>query len=186
MLLQSIETTRVDPDQGLMIIYDIACQYINHLQEWIGNQLLTGLEINHAIGLFHVHAHKEQCFFQYATSFIPGTGVTASEILESLWSGLNGISPTTCTATLAHCAEVLDDHACDPNHKKMLGMTKFLCQSHTKVSDALSHSKHYFQELSQAPSLEAVQHWTHDIEQAEQNQLSNPNAMDIYGSQLPI
>ena len=65
-------------------------------------------------------------------------------------------------------------------------MTKFLCQSHTKASDALSHSKHYFQELSQAASLEAVQHWTHEIEQAEWNQLSNPNAMDIYGSQLPI
>ena len=32
-LLKSIQTTGVDPDQGLMIIYDIVCQYIIHLQE---------------------------------------------------------------------------------------------------------------------------------------------------------
>ena len=108
-LLKSIEKTGVD--QGLMIIYDIACQYILHLQEQIGNKLPIGLEIDWAIGLFHVHAHKEQYFFQYVTSFILGAGVTAGEILESLWLGLNGILPTTHTATLAHWAEVLDNHA---------------------------------------------------------------------------
>ena len=85
-LLQSIDTTGVDPNQGLMLIYDIVCQYIIHLLERIGHKLPIGLQIDRAIGLFHVHAHKEQCFFRYATSFIPGAGVTAGEILESLWS----------------------------------------------------------------------------------------------------
>ena len=64
--------------------------------------------INNAIGLFHVHAHKEECFFKYATLFIPGASITASEILESLWSTLNSISLTVLTETLAHCAEVID------------------------------------------------------------------------------
>ena len=62
-VLKSIEMTKVGLDQGLMIIYDIACQYIIHLQEHIRNKLLIGLEIDCAIGLFHVYAHKEQCFF---------------------------------------------------------------------------------------------------------------------------
>jgi len=83
-LLQSIETTGVDPNQGLMLIYDIVCQYFVHLLERIGHKLLPDLEIDRAIGLFHVHAHKAQCFFQYATSFIPGAGITVGEILESL------------------------------------------------------------------------------------------------------
>ncbi|KIL56276.1 hypothetical protein M378DRAFT_40062, partial [Amanita muscaria Koide BX008] len=52
-------------------------------------QLPTSLAVDRAIGLFHVHAHKDECFFRYATSFIPGAGVVAGEILESLWSSLN-------------------------------------------------------------------------------------------------
>jgi len=53
----------VDPEQGLMLMYDIVCQYIIYLLERISDQLLPGLNIDHAIGMFHVHAHKEQCFF---------------------------------------------------------------------------------------------------------------------------
>lgn len=118
--------TCVDPAQGVTIIYDIACQYMVHLRDQLGDKLLAGLQIDSAIGLFHVHAHKDECLFRYATLFIPGAGVTAGKILESLWSGLNGISPVVCTATLAHCAEVLDDHACNSNHKKALGIARYL------------------------------------------------------------
>jgi hypothetical protein len=66
--------------------------------------------------------HKDECFFRFASSFIPGAGIVAGEILESLWSSLNRITPSTRTATLAHRAEVIDDHASDSNHKKALGM----------------------------------------------------------------
>lgn len=181
-LLQSIETTGVDPTQGLMIIYDIVCQYIVHIRERIGHKLPTGLEIDCAIGLFHVHAHREQCFFRYATSFIPGAGVTAGEILESLWSGLNGISPTTRTATLAHRAEVLDDHACDSNHKKLLGMMNWLCGRHKEASETFLHAHKYCTDLSQAAGVEVVQQWTSEIEKAERRRLENPAVMDLYGS----
>ncbi|KAM6494950.1 hypothetical protein JOM56_009573, partial [Amanita muscaria] len=75
-----------------------------------------------AIGLFHVHARKDECFFCFATSFIPGASIVAGEILESLWSSLNAISPTVRTATLAHRAEMLDDHATDSNNRKLVGM----------------------------------------------------------------
>jgi hypothetical protein len=50
-------------------------------------------------------------------------GIVAREILESLWSRLNPIAIATQTATLAHHAEVLDDHAADSNHKKTLGIS---------------------------------------------------------------
>lgn len=183
-VLQSIESTGVDPDQGLMLIYDIICQYFVHLLERIGHKLPVGLEIDRAIGLFHVHAHKSQCFFRYATSFIPGAGVTVGEILESLWSGLNGISPTTRTATLAHRAEVLDDHACDSNHKKMLGITKSLCRRHKEASETLQHSEQYFEQLSQTADRQAVQHWTQQIEHAEDVRLTTPRVMDIYGAKV--
>ena len=121
-LLESLRTTHVQSDQGVLLYYDIACQYCIYLESRIGHLLPTGLDIDRAIGLFHVHDHKEECFYRFASSFIPGAGIVAGEILESLWAALNRISPATRTATLAHRAEVIDDHASDSNHKKTLGM----------------------------------------------------------------
>ena len=123
-LLETIRTTNVHPDQGVMFYYDIVCQYWLYLIEQIGHLLPSDLEIDQAIGLFHVHAHKEECFYRFASSFIPKAGVVAGEILESLWSRLNLITTATRTATLAHRAEVIDDHTTDSNHKKALGMGK--------------------------------------------------------------
>lgn len=122
VLLQALKTTNIDAEQGAMLIYDIACQYFVHLKDRIGTLLPDGMTLDSAIGLFHVHGHKEECFFRYATSFIPGAGVTVGEILEMLWSTLNLITPTMRTATLAHRAETIDDHASDSNHKKLLSI----------------------------------------------------------------
>ncbi|KAF8961009.1 hypothetical protein BDZ97DRAFT_1665083 [Flammula alnicola] len=183
-LLKALETTRVDPDQGVMIIYDIACQYFVHLHERIGNRLPTGLKVDRAIGLFHVHAHKDECFFRYATSFIPDAAVTIGEILEPLWSELNAISPTVRTATLAHRVEVIDDSACDSNHKKMLRITKVLCRRHIEASENLANLQQYFTELSEAAGPQAVECWKTDIEDAEARRLTDPKAMDIYAAQV--
>lgn len=128
-ILEAILATGVDPEQGLMLYYDIVCQYFVHFRDRIGHLLPQGLNVDRAIGLFHVHAHKEACFFRYAASFIPNTGVCAGEILESLWSNLNTITPSTRTATLAHRAEMIDDHANDSNHKKSLAIGIFILYS---------------------------------------------------------
>jgi hypothetical protein len=183
--LKALTSTNVAPEQGVLFIYDIACQYIVHLHERIGRHLPLGLNIDAAIGLFHVHAHKDQCFFQYATSFIPGAGVVAGEILESLWSSLNSISPTARTATLAHRAEMLDDHASDSNHKKTIGMVNTLCRSHRHAVDMLDHAKTYYQKLTDQAGRTVVEKWNNDILKAEGNRKSDITAMDIYAAKLP-
>ena len=183
-LLQALKTTCVDPDQGLTIMYNIACQYFIPLFDRIGDKLLIRLTVDQVIGLFHVHAHKEQCFFRYAPCFIPGLGVTMGEILESMRSGLNGISPTMQTATLAHCAEVLNDHTADSNHKKMLGMVRNLCWHHKEASETLASSEQYFEKLSHAADPKIAQHWKCVIEHAEAMRLTCPEVMDIYGAKL--
>jgi len=120
--LQALKTTNLDVRQRVMLIYDIACQYTIHLQDRIRHLLLDGLNINSAIGQFHVHGHKDICLFRYSTSFIPGAGVVAGEILESLWAVLATVTPAMHTATLAHHAKIMDDHMTDSNPKKCLGM----------------------------------------------------------------
>jgi len=120
--LECIRMTNVDSEQGIMLIYDIICQYFIYLYSWIRHLLPDRLEIDQAIGLFHVHGNKEECFYRFAPCFIPGTGIVAGEACEPLWAKLNPITTATRTATLAHRAEVLDDHASDLNHKKGLGI----------------------------------------------------------------
>ena len=84
--LEAIRSTRVHPKQGVLFIYDLVCSYWIYLQSRIGHLLPNGLEIDRVIRLFHVHDHKDECFFRFASSFIPGAGIVAGEILESLWS----------------------------------------------------------------------------------------------------
>ena len=85
----------------------------------VGAYLTTPMSIlEKTIGMFHVHGHQDSCFSQYATAFIEGAGMVNGEILETLWSTLNSISPSLCTATLVHWSEVLDDHMNDGNWKK--------------------------------------------------------------------
>jgi hypothetical protein len=182
--LKGIKHTNVQYDQGIVYLYDIICQYIVYILERIGHHLPPGLVIDAGIGLFHVHAHKDECFFRYAPTFIPGTGIVAGEILESLWSTLNSISPTARTATLAHRAEILDDHTTDSNHKKMLGMVPSLCRTYRHAVDMLDHAKTYFQKLSEEAGVTAVEKWTDDIRIAENDRRLDVKAMDIYAAKF--
>jgi hypothetical protein len=183
-LLRAIELTHVEPEQGLLFIYDIACQYIVHFLDRIGIQLPDGLHVDAAIGLFHVHGHKEDCFFRYATTFIPGAGIVAGEILESLWSTLNSISPSARTATLAHRAEIIDDHATDSNIKKMLSIVSTICKNHQKAIDMSENAREYYDKLTHQAGPLAVAKWSREIEQAEACRGNNLPAMDIYAAKI--
>jgi len=59
---------------------DIVCQYIIYILDHIGTHLLASLSIDQAIGLLHVHSNKDECFFCYAMSFIPESGIVASDL----------------------------------------------------------------------------------------------------------
>lgn len=122
VLLQGIKTTNISPKQRLLSIYDLGCIYGIYLNWRLEGKLPAGLTIEHAIGLFHVHGHKDVCFWRFATTFIRHCGIIPGEILESLWAALNPISASARTATLAHRVEILDDHASDSNYRKMLGI----------------------------------------------------------------
>ena len=194
-LLETIRTTNVDPDQGIMFIYDLICSYWVHLDDRIGHLLPSALEIDRAIGLFHVHAHKEECFYRFASSFIPGAGIVAGEILESLWSRLNPIATATRTASLAHRAEVIDDHASDSNYKKALSIGEFdpfilpglliifvafvLCDRFGQAKDMVHKTSEYYTQFSSTVSASSLNKWTKEITSAESRRLKNPRAMDI-------
>lgn len=185
-LLAALASTHVHPRQGVMLLYDIICQYIIHLYQRIGKELPEGLKIIPGIGMFHVHAHKDECFFRYAPSLIPGAGCVCGEILESLWSALNLISSTVRTATLAHRAEMLDDHTSDSNHKKLLGMVQFLIHQYYNAKQNKEHYESVYTRLTKNTKPEVVELWRKQIESAEAERSRDPAVMDIYGADLTI
>jgi hypothetical protein len=50
--IQALKTMGVDPEEGVLFIYDIVCQYIIYLLECIGAHLPCGMSIDRAISLF--------------------------------------------------------------------------------------------------------------------------------------
>jgi hypothetical protein len=153
------------------------------LKHYIGVHLLASLSIDQAIGLMHVHGHKDECFFHNAPSFIPGSGIVAGEILESLWSSLNSISPTVRTATLPHQAEMLDDHATDSNRKKMLSMTVTLCSKSQEALEISTQLSKHHADLTAAFGQQAIKRWEDEVTTAEVLRLTDVKVMDMYTTQ---
>ena len=128
-LSETFKTTNCLGIDRWLGIYDIMCQYYKQMPKCFveGKQYIsvpTSIEFEKAIGMFHVHGHKDTCFFRFASNFIKGAGMVDGEILETLWSTLNHISPSMRTASLAHRTEVLDDHMNDSNWKKTVSIGK--------------------------------------------------------------
>jgi hypothetical protein len=140
-LCESIKHSNTDGIPGVILAYDINCQYSINLSRRIAAgpflDFPAGLPLLPAIGLFHVHGHQDQCYARYAPTFVQGIGKVDGEILETNWSVLNGISPMTRTMTLAHRTEVMDAHIADNNWKKMVNMGKI-----NEIYTALAHPQH--------------------------------------------
>ncbi|KAF8800874.1 hypothetical protein BYT27DRAFT_7023015, partial [Phlegmacium glaucopus] len=80
-----------------------------------------------------------------------------------------------------HQAEMLDDHAADSDHKKMLGMVTTLCKLNSTAINMLEHAQSYYQNLTVEAGQTAVEKWTSDIERAEEKRPLDITAMDVYG-----
>ncbi|KAF9045096.1 hypothetical protein BJ165DRAFT_1346802 [Panaeolus papilionaceus] len=183
--VKALALSNVHQKQKVTIMYDIACQYFIHLRTRIDPMLakhqLEGLSIDRAIGLFHVHAHNDKCYFQYSPTFIPGLGRTVGEILESNWFRMNKGSKTFRSATKPARAEGLDDHASNNNFRKMMNMAETLTRYYVEALQAYWEHKQIFEEVSQT-GKEHVQKWTEQIEHVEANRVKDPTLMDIYGA----
>lgn len=115
----------------MILYYDIMCQYWVHMLSPFANNHYLELpvsvtHIGRAIGLFHVHGHKDECNAQYAPTFIPGASMVDGKIIEALWEPLNLIAPSTHKSSPEHHWEIIDDHMNYSNWKKLLCMGAFV------------------------------------------------------------
>ena len=106
--------------------YDVNCQYSPHHRKRVDDSqyldLPEDLKVYYAIGTWHVHGHKDECYPRFATMFIKGAGVRSAEILESRWSLLNRAATSLRYMTRPHRVEMMDAYMNDINWKTIVGM----------------------------------------------------------------
>lgn len=121
----------------IVVMYDVMCQWYKHLRKRIREspalrEALPNFEqltLVKAIGLFHVHGHRQECFARFTPDYVEGVGQTEGEIIESLWSILNETSRGCRGMTAAHRQEVMDDHMNHWNWMKLTRMSVYILHS---------------------------------------------------------
>ena len=116
---------------------------------------------------------------------------------------MNTISPAAWTATLAHRLEILDDHASDSNHKKAVGLCKYISSSGSsqvliiilalalserfvQAKEMLAGAEEYLRHLSSGIPQSSQTQWEQDVQSAETYRSSNPAVMDILAADAYI
>ena len=200
-ICQALNAKNMRGIKRTLLIYDIMCQwskwFLERVKESPYLEVPEGLEILKAIGDFHVKGHVKDCLTRFGLAFIDGVGIIDGEVLETLWSVLNESSRSTRGATLAHRAEILDDHMNHSNWKKLVGIGKthivllfliaepvFLVTSLVKKwKRALmlySNAEEAFVNLSATADPSWVARWTEEADKAKAGRHENVKAMDYF------
>jgi hypothetical protein len=79
---------------------------------------------------------------------------------------------------------MLDDHACDSNHKKMLSMTQNLCEKYMDATAMCSNTDLYYLEITCTVEHSTLTVWEDEVKAAELRCLSDLKVMIIYVAQL--
>jgi hypothetical protein len=86
------------------------------------------------------------------------------------------------TATLAHRAEIMDDHMTDSNHKKMLGMGGIIVERYLQAAETSQIAQKYYNNLVQGIDPIDQNEWERQIQNAELTRLQDRTVMDILGA----
>jgi hypothetical protein len=199
-LCQALETTNIGGIPRVITYYDINCMFSKYFQHRVERtpflHVADHIQITPGISLLHITEHKPECSPRHAPTFIPGAGLVAGEIIESLWSGRIGCTSSTRTASAANRAETLDDHMNDNNWSKLVNIGELkptegsghahqppvetVSKRYVQVAVGLPQHAKDFEERSLGTGSDNVKNWSRQAETAELKWKSEVEAMDIY------
>ncbi|KAG2007148.1 hypothetical protein CC2G_014864 [Coprinopsis cinerea AmutBmut pab1-1] len=189
---EALKTTHVEELSKVLLVYDVNCQYCKNLRKRIdkGDYLSIDnrLDITFGIGTFHVHGHQDTCFARYALTFIKGAGMSAGEILESLWAVVNEAAGSTSMMTIPARAEGLDAVMGDSNWKKLVNLVFISVTSITKNWEKSRHelasAQEDFELLNETASMSQRRLWDAQLNRAQMERNHDISAMDILNVKL--
>jgi hypothetical protein len=98
----------------IRISYDIACQWCINLKKRMAGypksiQIPDSVTLDFGIPKFHLHGHGADCQSKFSFNFIPGSGRTCGEGVETDWHVMNAIGASTREMSSSARQETLDD-----------------------------------------------------------------------------
>ncbi|KAJ3500194.1 hypothetical protein NMY22_g19340 [Coprinellus aureogranulatus] len=167
-------------------VYDVGCQWgVYHSLRVDKNPYLDlpkETPIVYAIGTWHVHGHKAQCYPRYSLMFVPGVGWKSGEILEARWSVTNPGAFSLRYMTLEHRGEMLDAIMNDVNFKTMVGGPVYIVSSYERAVKESRAAEQEFERINGSCKKSQTILWRKAEEEAQRNRFINIAAMDIYSS----
>ncbi|KAJ7064182.1 hypothetical protein C8F01DRAFT_1250435 [Mycena amicta] len=123
---------RRDSVKRLVLSYDIACQWKQHLRERVVKILdhsgippnLDDFDIQYALPVWHAAAHEESCQATNSLSYAVGVGRTDGEGIERTWAVLNPIGFATKEMGQGNRHDTIDDKVDHINFEKNVGLEK--------------------------------------------------------------
>lgn len=110
------------------ISYDIACQWCKKLKQRMATfpesiAIDPKTEISVGIPKFHLHGHGPSCQSTFSFNFLPGSGRTHGEGVETEWSVMNIVATSTKEMAPSARHETLNDHWGHWNYQKVVGLS---------------------------------------------------------------
>lgn len=110
----------------IFLSYDIMCQWSKKLLARMEKfpeeiQLPSGTSLSYGIPKFHLQGHGPACRIKFSFNFLPGSGRTCGETVETEWSVINIVAASTKEMSPSARRETLNDHWAFWNWRKVTG-----------------------------------------------------------------
>ncbi|KAJ7878541.1 hypothetical protein B0H14DRAFT_3083030 [Mycena olivaceomarginata] len=171
MLWKSLEND--DEIIQLFISYDIVCQWSKNIWRRLAQY---NPELRQSAG--NPKDRYYACNILFSFNLTPYVGQTDGEAPERGWANTNPLATSTKEMGPGARRDALDDHFNDWNHKKIVGLGKFLLERAKKAVDNMTTCRLELLETELGLPREAVEKWTREMELWELDD-TNPNPFKI-------
>ncbi|KAF9488374.1 hypothetical protein BDN71DRAFT_1513111 [Pleurotus eryngii] len=166
----------------LLLSYDIACQYSQHLFTRM-KQLPSDLQIpdnltalfDFVIPKFHLYGHGSSCQLRYSINLLPGCAHSDLEDPESWWAHINPISMSMKLMTPWARRETIDDHARGWNWRKITQFGSGLLQGLQQAIEMKARHMSLHSNFSASFPADIVHEWEREVVAWELDPTREPN-----------
>ncbi|VDC02771.1 unnamed protein product [Peniophora sp. CBMAI 1063] len=146
----------------------------------LDDRALRQIYPNLGVGVWHIYGHALDCFRRFSPSYSPRAGIVDGEILETLWSLLNGILQSCRGMSLAAREEKINMHMNDINYRKIVEMVGTLVRKYRKYTTELRVRRRHLSRLELSCSDEDIERWELARRDLEEKRVKDPRFADKF------
>ncbi|KAI0684251.1 hypothetical protein BC835DRAFT_1409185 [Cytidiella melzeri] len=175
-------STLIGTSTAVFLTYDIACQYSKNFARRVTDfppcMRLDSPRVSllrWAIPGKHWRVHGEKDHSQFSLNYLPYSGRTYGEGIETGWAHMNPVSMSMKEMAPSARREVLNDHWSLWNWQKTLGFGTLLLRNLQQAVNSQVKHEAIFKDFNKTFSSETIAKWKEDIERWEADPFSSPD-----------